>query len=80
MVGIDALVVSTALTEIGRDLGASIASPTAFSQGFAAANGVAAMLSLTGAADGLFLPASRREPRIALASGPALTPTPRDQA
>jgi len=54
--------------------------PMAFSQGFAAANGVAAMLSLAGAAAGLFMPRSLRKGRIALASSPALTPSVGDKA
>jgi hypothetical protein len=58
----------------------SHASPAAFSQGFAAANGVAAMLSLAGAGAGLFLPGRRGQARLALASGPALTPSAGDKA
>jgi EmrB/QacA subfamily drug resistance transporter len=58
----------------------SHASPQAFSQGFAAANGVAAVLSLAGAAAGLFLPGIRGKARVAPASNPALTPNPADGA
>ena len=49
----------------------SHATPLAFSQGFAAAAGVAAMLSLAGAGAGLFLPATRAKSRIGPSAGPA---------
>jgi uncharacterized protein (DUF58 family) len=52
----------------------------AFSQGFAAATGVAAMLSLAGAGAGLFLPGARGEARIAPSAGPALVSSPGEEA
>jgi EmrB/QacA subfamily drug resistance transporter len=58
----------------------SHASPLAFSQGFAAANGVAAMLSLAGTAAGLFLPGRCGQARMAPATGPALTLSAGDKA
>ena len=54
--------------------------PMAFSQGFAAANGVAAMLSLTGAAAALFMPQSLRKARVVPARSPAITPSAGDMA
>jgi len=51
----------------------SHATPLAFSRGFAAATGVAAMLSLAGAGTGLLLPSARgraRRARLALLSSP----------
>ena len=56
------------------------ATPMAFSQGFAAANGVAAMLSLAGAGAGLLLPGTRGKARIAPSAGPALLSSPGDKA
>lgn len=47
----------------------SHATPMAFAQGFAAATGVAALLSLAGAAAGLFLPGTRHSERIAPPAG-----------
>jgi len=58
----------------------SHATPMAFSQGFAAANGVAAMLSLAGAGAGLLLPGTRGKARIAPSAGPALLSSPGDKA
>jgi EmrB/QacA subfamily drug resistance transporter len=58
----------------------SHASPQAFSQGFAAATSVAALLSLAGAVAGLLLPGARGATRVAPAQAPALTPSARDGA
>jgi MFS family permease len=57
----------------------SHATPMTFSQGFAAANGVAAMLSL-GAGAGLFLPGARGKARIAPSADPAILSSPGDKA
>jgi len=56
------------------------ATPMAFSQGFAAAYGVAVMLSLAGAGAGLFLPGIRGKARIAPPAGPALSSRPGSEA
>jgi hypothetical protein len=69
-----------ALTVVVFARAGSHATPMAFSQGFAAANGVAAMLSLAGAGAGLFLPGTRSKVRIALSAGPALLSSPGDKA
>jgi EmrB/QacA subfamily drug resistance transporter len=69
-----------ALTVVVFARAGSHATPMAFSQGFAAANGVAAMLSLAGAGAGLFLPGTRGKARIAPSAGPALLSSPGDQA
>jgi EmrB/QacA subfamily drug resistance transporter len=57
----------------------SHATPMAFAQGFAAAIGVAALLSLAGAGAGLFLRGTRKV-RIAPSAGPALLWSPDDRA
>jgi len=69
-----------ALTVVVFARAGSHATPMAFSQGFAAANGVAAMLSLAGAGAGLFLPGTRGKARIAPSAGPALLSSPGDKA
>jgi EmrB/QacA subfamily drug resistance transporter len=69
-----------ALTVVVFARAGSHATPMAFSQGFAAANGVAAMLSLAGAGAGLFLPGTRGKARIAPSAGPALLSSPGDEA
>ena len=58
----------------------SHASPQAFSQGFDAATGVSALLSLVGAVAGLLLPGARGATRVAPAQAPALTPSASDGA
>jgi EmrB/QacA subfamily drug resistance transporter len=58
----------------------SHATPMAFSHGFAAANGVAAMLSLAGAAAGLFLSGARGKANLAQPAGPVLLSSPGDKA
>jgi len=52
----------------------SHATPIAFSQGFAAATGVAAMLSLAGAGAGLFLPGPRGKARFTSLASPLSSP------
>ncbi len=69
-----------ALTVVVFARAGSHATPMAFSQGFAAANGVAAMLSLAGAGAGLFLPGTRGKARIAPSAGPALLSSLGDKA
>jgi hypothetical protein len=58
----------------------SHATPLAFSQGFAAANAVAAMLSLAGAGAGLFLPGTGGKARVAPSADPVLLSSPADKA
>ena len=58
----------------------SHATPLAFAQGFVAANGVAAMLSLAGAGVGLFLSGRRGKARVAPSADPALLSSPGDKA
>jgi hypothetical protein len=67
-----------ALTVVVFARARSHATPMAFSQGFATANGVAAMLSLAGVV--LFLPGTRGKARIAPSAGPALWSSPGDEA
>jgi len=70
-----------ALTVVVFARAGSHATPMAFSQGFAAANGVAAMLSLAGAGAGLFLlRGARGKARMAPSAGPALVSTLNDKA
>jgi hypothetical protein len=69
-----------ALTVVVFAKAGSHATPMAFSQGFAAANGVAAMLSLAGAGAGLFLPGTRGTARITRSAGAALLSSPGDEA
>jgi hypothetical protein len=52
----------------------------AFAQGFAAAIGLAAMLSLAGASAALFLPGTRGKTSVAPSAGPALLWSPDDRA
>jgi EmrB/QacA subfamily drug resistance transporter len=68
-----------ALTVAAFAQAGSHATPLAFSQGFAAATGVAAMLSLAGAAAGLFL-AGARKAHLAPSAGPALLSRPGGEA
>jgi EmrB/QacA subfamily drug resistance transporter len=58
----------------------SHATPMAFAQGFAAANGVAALLSLAGAGAGLFLRAASGVARIAPSAGSAVLSSSGDNA
>jgi EmrB/QacA subfamily drug resistance transporter len=58
----------------------SHATPMAFAQGFAAAIGLAAMLSLAGASAALFLPGTRGKTSVAPSAGPALLWSPDDRA
>lgn len=66
-----------ALTVVVFARAGSHATPLAFSHGFAAATGVAAMLSLAGAGAGLLLPATRGSARRAR---PALLSSPGEEA
>jgi EmrB/QacA subfamily drug resistance transporter len=65
-----------ALTVAAFAWAGSHATPMAFSQGFAAAIGVAAMLSLAGASAALFLPGTRSNVRIAPRARSAVLPGP----
>jgi EmrB/QacA subfamily drug resistance transporter len=58
----------------------SHASPQAFSQGFVAATGVAALLSFAGAAAALFLPGLSGEARTSSSRGSSFAPRPKDAA
>ncbi|WP_095202342.1 DHA2 family efflux MFS transporter permease subunit [Mesorhizobium carmichaelinearum] len=68
-----------ALTVAAFGRAGSHATPMAFSQGFAFASGVSAMLSLAGAGAGLFLAGMRDKTHIAPSSGPVPLSNPGDK-
>ncbi|MGX5831235.1 MFS transporter [Mesorhizobium sp. 43Arga] len=68
-----------ALTVAAFARAGSHATPMAFSQGFAVASGVSAMLSLAGAGAGLFMAGKRDKTHIAPSSGPLPLSNPGDK-
>ena len=69
-----------ALTVAGFAQAGSHATPMAFARGFAAAVGLAAILSLAGACAGLFLSARRRKVATAPSAGPVVLASQDDKA